>query len=270
MASRAGYDRYISIFSPEGKLFQIEYACKAIRTENLTAVAVRGSDCVVVVTEKKVPDKLIDPDTVQHVFKITSRIGAMFIGIQADSRALLGRIRNIAHNFKFENGIDIPCDFLAKRVADFFQYYTQHAYARPFAVAVILFTVDDERGPQLFKCEPSGFYAGYKATATGIKEAEAINTLEKKLRPPRDTQQMGYNDALKLALSTLQSVVAREFQSTELEVAVVRRDQGPDHLEIQKVTPTEIDAALTSIVEGGALEEYLAQRREIEEGSDDK
>ncbi|KAJ4459099.1 putative Proteasome subunit alpha type-6-B [Paratrimastix pyriformis] len=232
MAGRSGYDRYIAIFSPEGKLFQIEYACKAIRTEAVTAVAVRGRDCVVIACEKKVPDKLIDPDTVKHVYRVTEHIGGLFVGIQADARQLLHRVRIMAANFKLEHGIEIPCDYLAKMVADDFQFFTQHAYSRPLGVSLMLFSIDEEFGPQLFKMDPSGFFAGYKAAATGQKEVECTNQLEKKLRPNPAQPELHYGECLKAVRA------------------------------IAPLADREVDAALTEIVEGGGFEDYMRQLAE--------
>merc|ERR1712093_751673 len=100
-------------------------------------------------------------------------------GLSADARALVYRAREIASKFKDKNGFEIPVHYLALKVANVGQVYTQHAYMRPYAVNMIMFSIDDENGPSLFQVDPAGYYAGYKGCAAGAKENEAQNALEK-------------------------------------------------------------------------------------------
>ena len=104
--SSAGYDRYITIFSPEGRLYQVEYAFKAIKTPGITSVGVRGKDSVCIVTQKKVPDKMLKADTMTHVFKITKNIGCVMTGLIADARGKVQRARYEAANFEFNVSTD--------------------------------------------------------------------------------------------------------------------------------------------------------------------
>lgn len=217
----SGYDRHITIFSPEGRLFQVEYAFKAVRTSGVTSIAVRGKDSVVFVTQKKVSDKLIDPTSVTRVFKITKYIGMLVTGLMPDARSMVQQARQQAAEFRFKFGYEMPVDYLARTMADKAQVYTQHAYMRPLGVVPILIGVDEERGPQLFKVDPAGYFVGYKATSVGAKETEATTLLEKKIKAKPE---MTYDEAVQTAITALQSVLSEEFKAGELEVGVVRAD----------------------------------------------
>merc|ERR1719271_1192336 len=184
----------------------------------MTSVALRGSDSVVLVTQKKMPDKLMERDFTTHLYHITKNIGCVTTGMSADARALIYRSREIASKYADKNGYEIPVHYLALKVANIGQLYTQHAYMRPYAVNMMLFSIDDEKGPQLFGCDCAGYYAGYKACAAGAKEPEAQNALEKIVKKK---QALNEAETIQQSIACLQAVMGMDFKDTDVEVGVV-------------------------------------------------
>lgn len=107
------FEKLMKVFSPDGRIYQMEYAFKAIHMFGQTSIAVRGNDAVVVCTQKKVPDKLIVPDSVSNVFAISDSRGAVIVGNMNDARFIVTWLRNCAASFKFKNGYEIPVHVLA-------------------------------------------------------------------------------------------------------------------------------------------------------------
>lgn len=258
MSNAQGYDRHITIFSPEGRLYQVEYAFKAITNAGVTCVGVRGRDSAVVISQKKVPDKLIDGESVTHVFQISPSIGCVTAGTIADSRAAVTRARSEAAEFRYKYGYEMPCDMLAKRIANINQVYTQRAAMRPLAVTTIFISVDDEFGPMVYKCDPAGYFIGYKATAAGPKQQEAINYLEKKFKTQEETEGLDWKGTVELAITTLSSILNVDLKSSEIEIGIVGlpvRDSdkmigvGDQQRQFRKLTEDEIDERLQAIAE---------------------
>jgi len=242
MSRSAGYDRQITVFSPEGKLHQVQYAFKAVKTANTTSVALRGDDSCVVVTQKKVPDKLMDKSYTTHLYNITPYIGCVMTGMSGDARALVYRAREIAAKFKDANGYEIPVQFLSMKCANIGQVYTQHAYMRPYGVIAMFVSIDEEKGPQLFQVDPAGVFLGYKGCAAGAKDQEATNALEKIVKKKMALPEA---ETIQQAIACLQSVMGMDFKSSDIEVGIVSKSRPG----FTRLTEAEIDNHLTTIAE---------------------
>ncbi|RVW52142.1 Proteasome subunit alpha type-6 [Vitis vinifera] len=217
--SGGGYDRHITIFSPEGRLFQVEYAFKAVKASGITSIGVRGKDSVCVVTQKKVPVRqAFGSDQCHTSFPHHQVPGVVSHCMTADARTLVQQARNEAAEFRFRYGYEMPVDVLARWIADKSQVYTQHAYMRPLGVVAMILGIDDENGPRLFKCDPAGHFFGHKATSAGLKEQEAINFLEKKMK---NDPAFSYDETVQTAISALQSVCKRTSSPTRLSIMVL-------------------------------------------------
>ncbi|EJD35517.1 proteasome subunit iota [Auricularia subglabra TFB-10046 SS5] len=234
--SRTSYDRYLTVFSPEGRLYQVEYAFKAISGSGHTAISVRGKDTAVVITQKKVPDKLLDASTVTHLFSITPSIGCVMTGLIADARAQVARARAEAAEFRYKYGYEITPDALARRLANINQVYTQRAGMRPLGIAMILIGIDPEFGPQVFKLDPAGYFIGFHATAAGQKQQEAMNHLEKRWKkleggaedPAKAGQALDRDMVIEIAIEAISTVLATDFKAGEVEVGIVSDAEGED------------------------------------------
>ncbi|PWN40299.1 N-terminal nucleophile aminohydrolase [Ceraceosorus guamensis] len=288
--SRSSYDRYLTVFSPDGRLYQVEYAFKAIAAAGFTSISVRGKDTAVVCTQKKIPDKLLEPSSVTHIFKITQEIGCIVTGRIADARSQVQRARSEAAEFKYKHGYDITPDLLAKRIANINQVYTQRAAMRPLGISMIIIGLDFGE-PQVFKIDPAGYYVGFRATAAGAKQTEAINYLEKQFKKTSSTtasagaaegaaasagaehsadaaaaeaeaisRRMGSQEVIELAVSTLATVLSQDLKAEELEVAIVGGEKAADLNDESKEAQAQRRFRKLTEEEVGAVLDRLAER----------
>jgi 20S proteasome subunit alpha 1 len=199
-----------------------------------------GTGNAVVVTQKKVPDKLFDSASITSLFRIVPGIGCAVTGLAPDAHAQVQRARYEAANFKYEYGYEMPIEVLTKRMADIAQVYTQNAEMRPLGTSMMLIGFEEGQ-PLLFKTDPAGYYCGFKACAVGVKAMEANNHLEKKLKKKAD-----YNkeQTIQLAIATLSTVIGSEFKPTEIEVGVID-ERGV----FETLNETQIEHYLTQIAE---------------------
>lgn len=227
-----------------------EYAFKAVKTSGLTAIGIRGEDSVVFVTQRKVPDKLVDPSSVSSIHKITKRLGMLVTGMHGDARSLVQKSRSEAAEFRFKYGYEMPPDVLARTLADQAQVYTQHAYMRPLGVVPIIIGIDEERGPQLYKVDPAGYFVGYKATAAGVKEQEATNWLEKRHKgTDGGLVALKHSPLVETAIEALQQILGEDLKASDIEIGVVQRGSDSADAIFRVLSEPEIEEHLTAISE---------------------
>ncbi len=218
-----GYDRAITIFSPDGRIYQVEYAFEAVR-RGWTTIGLKGRSGAVVVVEKRRISPLVDSTAIQKIFRVDDHIGVTFAGIASDGRVLIdyARITALQHRFLYDEPITV--EYLAKQVCDIKQAYTQHAGVRPFGVAIIFAGVD-YKGPQLYMTEPSGRYMSYYAVALGERSQVVTEYLEKHYR-----YDIGLKDTIKLGISALQKAVEEKLKPENMEIGYISIEEKMFHI----------------------------------------
>ena len=209
-----GYDRAITMFSPDGRLLQVEYAKKTVR-QGSTAIGFTCKDGVLLVTDKRIVDKLVVPEAVEKIFQIDDHIIATASGILSDARILIERaqLRAQQHQVTY----DTPMDTLSvvKDLSNLKQMVTQSGGFRPFGVSLLIAGID-EGGPKLFETDPTGIFFQYWACAIGEGEVEVEEVLHKEYK--RD---MTINDCLKLAIKALTKFLDKNFNVDRIDAAYV-------------------------------------------------
>lgn len=208
-----GYDRAITVFSPDGRLLQVEYARKTV-SQGTTAIGVVCQDGVVLVADKRIIDPLIIPSSVEKIFQIDSHMGATMSGLISDGRILVERAQDEAqrHKLVYEESIDIMS--LVKEICNFKQLYTQYAGTRPFGVSLLIAGVDSE--PSLYVTEPSGIYFKYHATAIGEGASVANKFIEKEYK-----RNISMDEGIVLSLKALKKVLGNKFNKDRIEAALI-------------------------------------------------
>lgn len=193
---KQAYDRGTTIFSPDGRLYQVEYAREAVK-RGRPSVGVRTPDGVVLAADKRGRPAMIEPDSVEKVHKADSHIGIASAGHVADARKLIDVARREAQANRLRYGEEITVETLAKTVTDFIQQYTQYGGARPFGVSLILGGVTNGR-PRLFESDPSGTPYEWQALSVGANRSEIRDHLEAEYE-----EEMTLEDGIDLAISAL-------------------------------------------------------------------
>uniref|UniRef100_A0A7C5TFM1 Proteasome subunit alpha n=1 Tax=Ignisphaera aggregans TaxID=334771 RepID=A0A7C5TFM1_9CREN len=211
MPAAMGYDRALTIFSPDGKLYQVEYAAEAVR-RGWTSLGLKSEYGIVLIAERRKVAPLHDVANLEKVFIVDSHIGATFSGLGHDGRVLIDYARLIAvrHKLTFDEPIDI--EFLARTICDIKQAYTQQGGVRPFGVSLIFGGID-RKGVELIKTEPSGLYFRYYGVAAGAGEQAVLSYLEKHYN-----SNLSIEDMIILGLRALRAALEEPLRSERVEI----------------------------------------------------
>ncbi len=208
------YDRASIIFSPDGRLFQVEYAREAVK-RGTTTIGLKYRDGVVLIVDKRISSHLVEPGSIEKIFQIDEHIGCATSGLVADARALVDRARIDAQINEITYGEKIPVKTLVKYICDFKQAYTQYGGVRPFGVVLLIAGVDETR-PCLFATDPSGAFMGYKAGSEGAGRSVAIAYFEKNYR-----ENMTLEEAIDVGIKAIHKGYGKKLNPDAIEIAVV-------------------------------------------------
>jgi proteasome alpha subunit len=211
------YDRGITIFSPDGRLYQVEYAREAVK-RGTASIGVRTQDGVVIAVDKRIRSPLMERDSVEKIHKADDHIGIASAGHVADARQLIDFARRRAQVNELRYGEPIAVETLTKEVTDYIQQYTQVGGARPFGVALIIAGIADGE-PRLYETDPSGTPYEWKALAVGADRGDIREYLEENY-----SEELDLDGGVRLALEALASVNDEGLTPEGLGVATISVD----------------------------------------------
>lgn len=221
--TRSEYDRGVNTFSPEGRLFQVEYAIEAIKLGS-TAIGIQTSEGVVLAVEKRITSPLMEPSSVEKIVEIDSHIGCAMSGLIADSRTMVDKARVEAQNHWFTYNEQMSVESVTQAVSNLALEFgdddaREGAMSRPFGVA-LLFGGVDAKGPQLYHLDPSGTFFQYDAKAIGSGSEGAQQALEEVYH-----KSMTLREACKSSLTILKQVMEEKLNATNVELGIATPDK---------------------------------------------
>ena len=226
------YDRGITVFSPDGRLFQVEYAREAVK-KGSTTIGLKYKGGVALIVDKRSMSRLLEPKSTEKIHDIDDYIGCATSGLVADARVLVDEARHDAQVHRVNYGENISVEMLVKKVCDYKQQFTQYGGARPFGTALLVAGTDD-LGVHLFETDPSGALVAYKATGIGSGRPAVMEIFEKEYK-----DDMTFNAAMKLGLKALEAAIEEKpsAETTEIGVAEIGK-------KFRRLSESEVDALL--------------------------
>lgn len=211
--SPQAYDRAITVFSPDGRLFQVEYAKEAVK-RGATAIGIIAKDGIALIAYKSIHSRLVLPESLKKIFDVDSHIAITASGLIADARRLVDMARVDSQRHRITYNEPPTVESIARAICDLMQAYTQYGGIRPFGVSLLIAGVDDV--PRLYEAEPSGAMTAYAADSIGANKKEVDEILEKNYK---DT--MTIDEAIALAILSLKKTNEDKLQPENMEVSYI-------------------------------------------------
>ena len=227
-AGQMAYDRAITVFSPDGRLFQVEYAREAVK-RGTTTVGLKYKDGVVLIIDKRISSRLIEARSIDKIFQIDGHVGCATSGLVADARVLVDRARIEAQIHRITYNEQIPVEVLVKRICDFKHNYTQYGGVRPFGTALLVAGVD-QQGTHLFETDPSGALMAYKAGSIGAGRNTVMSVFEEKYEP-----NLNLDGAIALGMEALIKASEGEIKPETVEIGLIQMGES-----FRKLDPEDV------------------------------
>jgi proteasome alpha subunit len=213
-AAPGAYDRAITVFSPDGRLFQVEYALETVN-RGATILGIVSKEGIVLGAEERLESKLQDSDFTWKLFPVDAHIGAAVVGLGSDARILIDQARVYCQSNRLMYDEPMDVEVLSKRIGDVKQLYTQHAGVRPFGVSIIFGGVD-KAGNRLFSTDPSGTYRAYKAISVGVGRETVEGILKTEYR-----DDLSLEEAVKLAVKCLKKALLARDEQLRIKIGTI-------------------------------------------------
>jgi len=211
------YDRALTVFSPDGRLFQVEYAMRAVK-QGASTIAVKGANCVVLGAETRTLAKLQKKSTMKKIMEVDEHIAVVFAGLTADARVLLNKARVECQSYRLTMDDSPSVQYVSKYIAGVQQSYTTRGGRRPFGLSTLIAGWDIDGSVRLFHTIPSGTFSEWQANAVGRKSDMVMEFLEEhyKAELPED-------ETIKLAVKALMETVEKGEKSIDIAVLTANK-----------------------------------------------
>jgi len=222
------YDQDSTIFSPDGRLFQVEYARETVKKGALT-IGLKFKNGVLLMAYKDITSRIVETNSIEKISNITDSIACAFTGLSADARHLIEYSQIEAQINKIWYGEEISIKYLVKKISEYKQLFTTFTGLRPFGVVLFIAGIDST-GPRLFTTDPSGAFIEYKAVCEGIESDKITTFFEKNYK-----ENISYKATLNLGFKAIIKIYGKKIDLNNLEVAFIEKDKTFKNLEKNEI-----------------------------------